>query len=514
MSDLGRVSYHAYWKSVVLEYLHTHRSDVISLTDISKETGMYCHDIATALQLLNFMRYIPTENGPRLRLCVDWKKVDQHAERVAKSKTRISIDPECLRWTPLLTPTVNPFRIEEKSSGDENGTDAQEKKEPVLEIRPEKVVIDMQQGVKVVKKGRKRRTTITTPKQPKEDTAVQADVEDNTTIEVTSSGRRRTRPKKYNETTFEDIKVRPHVNNETPKRKRTESAVSNSDKDTENDKKKTKAETPAPSPAVKNNRVAAKTPKAKLEMKKPEPKVEVETPRNKRKDMKSTVKSSEAESDVPNSSEPAVVNNRSRRGVSIARAKPGERWSQRREKRLKPTETEESTEAEQMPELKPEHDAIGDADISTSAPPLSPQVKKATEVKQRAIKKKRGWVKGRARRSVTQNQKKQVTLPELLKKTTAAETTTDTEPKETAEPATKQEEKPVDAVAEKNDTLEISKGSDEAKSPLSKPETANSSEEDSCAEADDEMEADERDYKITPKVDRSRFSSSWKVFRK
>lgn len=40
LSDLGRVSYHAYWKSVILEYLHKHRDDEFSIDVISKDTGM------------------------------------------------------------------------------------------------------------------------------------------------------------------------------------------------------------------------------------------------------------------------------------------------------------------------------------------------------------------------------------------------------------------------------------------------------------------------------------------
>lgn len=97
LSDLGRVSYYAYWKSVVLEYLHVHRTEQIKLTDISKDSGMYCQDIALALQLLGFIKYIPSDEGVRAVISVDWSKVDIHAEKVSKSKTRIPIDHECLR---------------------------------------------------------------------------------------------------------------------------------------------------------------------------------------------------------------------------------------------------------------------------------------------------------------------------------------------------------------------------------------------------------------------------------
>lgn len=56
LSDLGRVSYHAYWKSVVLEYLNDHRNGQLSIEEVSQFTGMYSHDIATTLQLLGMVR--------------------------------------------------------------------------------------------------------------------------------------------------------------------------------------------------------------------------------------------------------------------------------------------------------------------------------------------------------------------------------------------------------------------------------------------------------------------------
>ncbi|CAG2061478.1 unnamed protein product [Timema podura] len=68
LSDLGRVSYHAYWKSVVLEYFHHHRHDrqarVVTIEEMSRETGMYSHDIATTLQLLGMTRRVKCPNSP------------------------------------------------------------------------------------------------------------------------------------------------------------------------------------------------------------------------------------------------------------------------------------------------------------------------------------------------------------------------------------------------------------------------------------------------------------------
>lgn len=50
LSDLGRLSYLAYWKSVILEYLNCHHEKQISIKGMSRATGMCPHDIATTLQ--------------------------------------------------------------------------------------------------------------------------------------------------------------------------------------------------------------------------------------------------------------------------------------------------------------------------------------------------------------------------------------------------------------------------------------------------------------------------------
>ncbi|CAO1398382.1 unnamed protein product [Diamesa hyperborea] len=118
LSDLGRVSYHAYWKSVVMEYLHENRSTPLSISTISKVTGLQHQDIAQAFYLLNFLKYRQNgESNLSIMMCVDWSKVDVYAERVQNSKFRIKIDSECLRWTPLLIYTV-PVLLKNESDTD------------------------------------------------------------------------------------------------------------------------------------------------------------------------------------------------------------------------------------------------------------------------------------------------------------------------------------------------------------------------------------------------------------
>ncbi|XP_077268886.1 histone acetyltransferase enoki mushroom isoform X1 [Temnothorax americanus] len=165
LSDLGRVSYHSFWKSVVLEYLDAHRSDTnVKLSDITKETGVSAHDIATAMQLLGFIRsvHLPGDaNTNKVAVVVDWSKVDVHMAKVRKS-FRIKLDPDCLRWIPLLTQIPNPYQNPEESG------DASSEMSPTIEPKPVPAVVEKIQRVKIKKKPRGRRVSQrkSTPSKP------------------------------------------------------------------------------------------------------------------------------------------------------------------------------------------------------------------------------------------------------------------------------------------------------------------------------------------------------------
>lgn len=55
LSDLGRLSYLAYWRSVILEHLYMPPDKHISIKGISRATGMCPHDIAATLQQLGMI---------------------------------------------------------------------------------------------------------------------------------------------------------------------------------------------------------------------------------------------------------------------------------------------------------------------------------------------------------------------------------------------------------------------------------------------------------------------------
>lgn len=61
------------------------------------------HDIAYTLQSLGMVRKSNTGDAV---VVIDWEVVNSHMERRSKNKNRIEIDPECLRWTPLISPIV------------------------------------------------------------------------------------------------------------------------------------------------------------------------------------------------------------------------------------------------------------------------------------------------------------------------------------------------------------------------------------------------------------------------
>ena len=98
LSDLGRISYHSYWKSIVMEYLYHHVSPKISIRKVSQDSGMDPHDIAATLQMVGMIQL--KEDGGVV-IIKDMPTLDAHMEKVHNG-IRIELDPEALHWSPLL----------------------------------------------------------------------------------------------------------------------------------------------------------------------------------------------------------------------------------------------------------------------------------------------------------------------------------------------------------------------------------------------------------------------------
>ncbi|XP_056387252.1 histone acetyltransferase KAT6B isoform X5 [Hyla sarda] len=102
LSDLGRLSYLAYWKSVIIDYLSTHHEKQISVKGLSQATGMCPHDIATTLQHLNMI----DKKGDSFVIIRRGKLMESYMSKV-KSRPRVNeVDPDCLRWIPIISPNT------------------------------------------------------------------------------------------------------------------------------------------------------------------------------------------------------------------------------------------------------------------------------------------------------------------------------------------------------------------------------------------------------------------------
>ena len=130
LSDLGRISYHSYWKSVIMEYLYTTTSAKISIRTISQDLGMDPHDVAATLQMVNMIRL--QEEG-RVMIVKHMPVLEAHMEKV-RNAIRIELDPEALHWSPLVqsggdTTTATEDTEEEEGDQTTEGKDLAEQEE-------------------------------------------------------------------------------------------------------------------------------------------------------------------------------------------------------------------------------------------------------------------------------------------------------------------------------------------------------------------------------------------------
>lgn len=99
LSDLGQVSYRSYWTRVLLDLLKNIRGEV-SIREISEMTMIRPDDIISTLQNLGLIKYW---KGQHL-IHADPKIVQEQLAKYA-NQSCIEIEPSCLHWQPLQTPT-------------------------------------------------------------------------------------------------------------------------------------------------------------------------------------------------------------------------------------------------------------------------------------------------------------------------------------------------------------------------------------------------------------------------
>uniref|UniRef100_A0A667Z5Q1 histone acetyltransferase n=1 Tax=Myripristis murdjan TaxID=586833 RepID=A0A667Z5Q1_9TELE len=141
LSDLGRLSYLAYWKSVILEYLYKHPDKHISVKGISRATGMCPHDIAATLQQLGM---IDRQDG-RIVVIRRERLIQRHMERLQANPRLNEVDPDALRWTPATTLNAVLSEEEREAEMDVCCLIEQEKPEPaaLLETKDELICVQV-----------------------------------------------------------------------------------------------------------------------------------------------------------------------------------------------------------------------------------------------------------------------------------------------------------------------------------------------------------------------------------
>ncbi|OQR73983.1 histone acetyltransferase KAT7-like [Tropilaelaps mercedesae] len=115
LSDLGLISYRAYWKSIILGVLESYQGSCISIREISQATAIQPYDIVSTLQLLGVIKYWKGQHvimksmiqqkgasaDGRVITASSNKKKTTAISRRKKDVATANIAPGCIRVAPL-----------------------------------------------------------------------------------------------------------------------------------------------------------------------------------------------------------------------------------------------------------------------------------------------------------------------------------------------------------------------------------------------------------------------------
>lgn len=180
LSELGKISYQAFWKSCVLEQLEGR--DTITIEQISEATGMNVHDISATFQQLNLLRYDSQNDKCMYSIYVDNALFD------SIRKPRLRVVEDCLRWSPIVLPHILRDRQAEHKKALELAKQCTRKSGPVVrtaeELKaacPEVETTNLAEKKDVTRKKRKKKWNMTgysekTKKRPKKKHAVDGEL--------------------------------------------------------------------------------------------------------------------------------------------------------------------------------------------------------------------------------------------------------------------------------------------------------------------------------------------------
>uniref|UniRef100_A0A8C9Q2Y1 Histone acetyltransferase n=1 Tax=Spermophilus dauricus TaxID=99837 RepID=A0A8C9Q2Y1_SPEDA len=125
LSDLGRLSYMAYWKSVILECLYHQNDKQISIKKLSKLTGICPQDITSTLHHLRMLDF----RSDQFVIIRREKLIQDHMAKLQLNLRPVDVDPECLRWTPVIVSNsvVSEEEDEEADEGENEEPQCQER---------------------------------------------------------------------------------------------------------------------------------------------------------------------------------------------------------------------------------------------------------------------------------------------------------------------------------------------------------------------------------------------------
>ncbi|OQV15815.1 Histone acetyltransferase KAT6B [Hypsibius exemplaris] len=118
LSELGQLSYHAYWKSAILDFFLDQRQKSATKTSIKAicdTTGMWPQDVADTLQQLGFI--VKNEETKAWEFALLQDKLSEHVDKKSTTKKRLPLFPDKLRWDPWKGEMMGVTATESERSG-------------------------------------------------------------------------------------------------------------------------------------------------------------------------------------------------------------------------------------------------------------------------------------------------------------------------------------------------------------------------------------------------------------